>query len=453
MAGLEPDPWQEAMTHHALGERADGKWAAFEIGMVVARQNGKGGFLEIRELAGLFLLEERLIVHSAHQFDTSLEAFNRLLFLIENCPDLSRRVKRVSRSHGEEGIELKTGQRIRFRTRTKGGGRGFSGDLLVLDEAMILPETAYAALLPTLSARPNPQVILTGSAVDQEVHEHGTVFTRVRARGHAGGDQRLMFAEWSPDIDRPDEVTPSQASDPELWAQANPGLGIRIMSETVANEQRSLDPRSFAVERLSVGDWPDLDAEDSNGITRNEWTGCEDPNSILKDPIRLAFDVRPDRSRSAIGAAGVNQDGTPHVEVVEHRPGTAWLAARAKDLQTKHNAGPVVLAAGSPAASLKTALENAGVAFEELSPAEFGQACGEFLDVVKESRLKHIGQGELQAAALGGKLRNSGDSLVWSRRTSTVDISPLVAVTLAHHVAQKGSTRSTYEDRDLLVLS
>jgi hypothetical protein len=94
---------------HSLGERPDGKWAAFEVGLNVPRQNGKGSILEARELAGLFLLGERLIIHSAHEFATSLEAFQRLLALIEGTPDLSRRVKRVSRAHGEEGIELTNG--------------------------------------------------------------------------------------------------------------------------------------------------------------------------------------------------------------------------------------------------------------------------------------------------------------------------------------------------------
>jgi hypothetical protein len=111
-----------------VGGAGDGKWAAFEVGVNVPRQNGKDGILEARELTGLFLLGERMIIHSAHQFDTSLEAFRRLLELIEDTPELDKRVKRVSRSHGEEGIEFKGGQRIRFRTRTKGGGRGFSGD-------------------------------------------------------------------------------------------------------------------------------------------------------------------------------------------------------------------------------------------------------------------------------------------------------------------------------------
>jgi hypothetical protein len=52
MAGLDLDEWQQFVLHHSLGERADGKWAAFEVGIEVPRQNGKGGLLEARELAG-----------------------------------------------------------------------------------------------------------------------------------------------------------------------------------------------------------------------------------------------------------------------------------------------------------------------------------------------------------------------------------------------------------------
>ena len=50
-----------------------------------------------RTLGGLLILEERLITYSAHQFDTSLEAFRRLLHFFENYDELSRRVKRVSK--------------------------------------------------------------------------------------------------------------------------------------------------------------------------------------------------------------------------------------------------------------------------------------------------------------------------------------------------------------------
>jgi phage terminase large subunit-like protein len=67
MAGLVLDPWEEFVLASALGERQDGQWAAFEVGLVVSRQNGKGAILEARELAGLFLLGERLLIHSTRR--------------------------------------------------------------------------------------------------------------------------------------------------------------------------------------------------------------------------------------------------------------------------------------------------------------------------------------------------------------------------------------------------
>jgi phage terminase large subunit-like protein len=85
MAGLEMDPWQQFAIHNALGERPDGKWAAFEVGIEVPRQNGKGGILETFGLAGLFLLGEQLIIHSAHEFATAEEALERMSQIIEGC--------------------------------------------------------------------------------------------------------------------------------------------------------------------------------------------------------------------------------------------------------------------------------------------------------------------------------------------------------------------------------
>jgi hypothetical protein len=181
------DPWQQDVLYGAGGERPDGKHAARDVGVVVPRQNGKDEILIARTLGGLLILEEELITYSAHQFDTSLEAFRRLLHFFENYDELTRRVKRISKSHGEEGIELKAGQRVRFRTRTAGGGRGFTGDCLFLNEAMILRETSMGALYFTLSAVPNPQVWYTGSAVDQTVHEHGLVLATGPGAGVEGG--------------------------------------------------------------------------------------------------------------------------------------------------------------------------------------------------------------------------------------------------------------------------
>lgn len=434
VAGLHLDPWQAWTLTEALGERDDGKWAAFEVGLYVSRQNGKNAIVEARELAGLFLFGEKMITHTAHEFSTSLESFRRLLELIETAAELEQQVKRVSRAHGEEGIELKNGNRIRFRTRTKGGGRGFSGDLVILDEAMVIPETAMAALIPTLSARPNPQVWYTGSAVDQNVHEHCMPFTRVRRRGTDGGDPRLFYAEWG--VETPlDEVTTEIAGDQQVWAEANPAFGIRLPAENIEAERNALSPRDFAVERLGAGDWPSLEEDDDDGITREMWASCLDENSVLVDPVTIAFDVTPDRMRAAIVAAGRNEQGNPHVEVIAHQSGTAWLPAKLAQIVNRHNCGPVALGAKSPAEAMVSKLTELGIPFEVVGLAPFAQACGAIFDEISEGNLRHLGTGELQAAALGAQHRPQGDAWLWTRRSSTVDISPLVAATLALHVA------------------
>lgn len=430
MAGLELDPWQQFVLVNALGEQADGKWAAFEVGIEVPRQNGKGGILEARELAGLFLLGERLLIHSAHEFATSLEAFHRLLALIESCPDFDRRVKRVSRSHGDEGIELKSGQRVRYRTRTKGGGRGFSADWVGLDEAMDIPEAMHGALLPTLSARPNPQVWYTGSAVDQESMDNGVVFARVRERAVKGEDPALAYFGWSPPFEHPTEIDEDAARDPEVWAQANPGLGIRITTEHIAREQRSMDARTFAVERLGVGDWPATDGG-AQLISAEVWEALCDPESRPLDPVCFAFDVQPDRSSAAIAVAGKRPDGKVHVEVVEHRRQTGWLTGRLVELLDAHENVGVVCDGAGPAGAMLPALAALEVVPEMVSAKEHTQACGMFYDSATSDGLRHLGSRELTAAVKGAATRSLGDAWAWSRKSSVVDISPLVACTLA----------------------
>lgn len=440
LAGLELDPWQALVLTHALGERSDGRWAAFEVGLNAARQNGKDEILLAREIAGLFLLAERMIIHSAHMFDTSLEHFRRLLDLIEATPDFDRRVKRVSRSHGEEGIELRGGQRIRFRTRTKGGGRGFSGDLVLLNEAMDLTEASHAALLPTMAARSidgNPQVWYAGSSVDKTVHDNGIVFSRVRERGLRGGDPSLAYFEWSAEaLDEegreltPDRVSVDLLEDLDAWSQANPGLGIRISVEHVERELRSMDDRTFAVERLGIGDWP-VTARGAGVIDLERWDSLAELDSQALDPVCFAFDVSPNRTSAAIGVGALRSDGKFHGEVVEHRRGTGWLPNRLLELRSRWGPSAILCDGASPAAALLRRLEELGLEVETVSANEHAQACGMFFDLVEQEALRHLGTDELRSAVRGAATRPLGEAWAWKRTASSSDITPLVGVTLA----------------------
>jgi hypothetical protein len=418
---------------HALGEGEDGRWASSEVGLCVSRQNGKNGILEARELAGLYLLGEKLVIHSAQQFKTSKEQFLRLLARIEDTPELERRVRRVIRTHGEEGIELqKPRARILFFARNKSAGRGFSeAGLIVLDEAMFLAEAAMGALVFTQAVSPNRQRWYVGSAVDELVHTDGVVFSRVRERALSGRDPRLAYFEWSVDCERPELLEPAVYEDEGIWAETNPALDIRISREAVHDELRSLDRRTFAVERLGVGAWPSTDREDESVISAERWLSLVDEESEIAGPVCFAFDVAPDRTSSAIAAAGRRSDGLLHVEITDHRRGTAWVVPRLLQLRDRWDPVAVLADQAGPAGSLVFRCEEAGFSVEPVNAGDHARACGMLIDEVESEGLRHLGSGELASALRGATRRSLGDAWAWSRKNSTVDISPLVAATLA----------------------
>jgi phage terminase large subunit-like protein len=439
-AGLLLDEWEQQVLIDSLGERDDGKWAAFEVGLVVPRQNGKGAILEAREIAGLFLFGENLILHSAHEFKTASEAFRRVWALVQGCPDLEKRVLRVRTSHGDEGIELRTGQRLRFVARSTGSGRGFSGDTVILDEAYNLSERAMAALLPTMAARPNPQLWYTSSAPLPVVESE--VLRRMCRRGRAGESEALAYTEFC-------AAGVEDLDDREAWADANPALGIRISEEFIEREREALEDDAFARERLGV--WTDLNSK-PRVIPLDAWEACSHPKSIIEGAVSFALDVTPGRSAASIGAAGRTAAGKLHIEVIDHHRGTAWVVKRAAELAGKWG-GKVVVDATGPAGALLNDLESAGVEVQTVNSREHSQACGALFDAITELVAVHIDQPDLNVAVDGADRRPMGDAWLWSRRLSAVDISPLVAVTLAAWAAsQSGDGPSVYEDREMVVL-
>jgi hypothetical protein len=102
-------------------------------------------------------------------------------------------------ANGQESIMAQ----VRFDGSSSRPGRRrrsrILGDLLVWDEAMVIPDTVVGSQKPTLRASKaphGPKVIYAGSAVDEEVHEYGVNFARIRERGIAE-NPRLSYVEWS----------------------------------------------------------------------------------------------------------------------------------------------------------------------------------------------------------------------------------------------------------------
>ena len=415
-AGLFLDPWQQFALEVGMGESADGKWSAFEVGVVVSRQNGKGSIFEALALAKLVFGMDDLLIYSSHEYKTSREAFRRIGALIDSTPTLSSRVLRSVKNPSEHGYDFRNGARLRFFARTGGSGRGWTADTLFLDEAFNLGSEAMAALLPTLSARPNAQVWYASSAAlatSDQLHA-------VRSRALRNSGDRLAYLEWSAPED-------ADTDDREAWAMANPALGARMSEESIAAERAALPEHIFRRERLSI---PDT-ATGETVIPLDAWIACGDTMSTALDPLAFAVDISPDRARATISVAGMRSDGKPHVAVVDARPGTDWITARLIELYQRHSPSAIALDAGGPAGSLMIDLEAEHLPLVVPTVRELTQSCGRFYDLVTAGELRHRDEGLLNVAVASARRRAVGEAWAWARKDTASDITPLYSATLA----------------------
>lgn len=411
-----------------MGLRSDGQWAARRCGLAVPRQNGKNGVLEMRELFGMVVLGEKFL-HTAHEVKTARKAYIRLCSFFENpnYPELSDLVSDIRRTNGQEAIILRNGGSCEFVARSKGSARGFTVDVLVMDEAQELGEDAIEALLPTISASPsgNPQQIFTGTPPGPKAD--GEIFSRVRSDGLEGKDKALAWLEWSAESD-------ADLDDPRNWAKTNPALGIRLQRDVIDAERGTLSDSGFGRERLGMWD----EASSARVIGSVTWDNIADPTSEPAEFFALAVGVNPDRSSASIGFAGLRADGLWHFEMDEQLQGVGWVAGY---IQKKFRANPgmiraVVVNGSSPAQTVVDDLLARKIKVTVLDARQVAESFGNFYDAVTEGTARHTGQPQVGAALAVARKRDLAGGSAWSQKNSMSDITPLEACTFALYGAQ-----------------
>lgn len=413
--GFAPDPEQRLLLNDWFAVRPDNpnRLAAFEAACIVGRQNMKTGLLKQAALGWLFITDQRLVIWSAHEFSTASEAYRDLREMIEGSAMLSRRVKSMSTSPGAEVIELMTGQRLKFKARTHGGGRGLTGDKVVLDEGFALRPHHMGALIPTLSARPDPQVAYASSA--------GLLISDVlrglRARGRPGS-QGLAYAEWSVPMtcvsgkfcDHLPTTAGCTLDDLEALRLGNPQIGRRIGEDWVRNERRGGLPQSeFVRER---GGWWEDPLSAGGALDYETWLVQADPGAPRGEHgLVLGVDVAEDRS-TCIAVGWERPDGRLHLMLTqfEGRPDTGLTVEQAKRrlvYLARAYAAPVVV--GGPSKDLVEDLEVAGVQCIVAQPSDFADACGRLADATgRDDGIRHGNQPELNASIEGAEWRSAG---------------------------------------------
>lgn len=453
------DPWQKHVLRDSLGVRENGLWSAPDVGLVVSRQNGKSELAAARIIIGLYVLKEPLVLYSAHRSDTATQIFKRVQDIIADSPELLKVTKHVRKpngavivgrqTNGQEYIAVidpKTKREVsvaQFRTRTKNAGRGFTADCLILDEAMDLDAGFIGDVYPTLSARPNAQAIMMGSAGTKDSEAFGA--DRNRALGADPG--LITWLEWSAelcgdkcDVDCKDHDEPYT---PETYAKTNPAYGIRISHEAVEKDRRKLTPEEFAVERLSIGDWPVENGEFAI-IGKEEWDSQEVTNGGRPvGSVVFAVSTSMDLEYTSITVAGYKDLEKTKIQVqvtesdfVDYRPGTKWVVPRLVELCKRWNASVVIDAHNQAGQFIPELEEDHGITVVSPRSVDYAQACADMVIGVHGAKgqdpwLFHYGQPELTKAVANVDKRKLSGLWAWAKLTESIDIIALESATLA----------------------
>lgn len=466
--GRELDPEQRLAIDVLTSVTDDGLWAAPTGVIVEPRQNGKStGVLAPIVLSELYDLDvPDRIVWTAHRFKTSRDAFLDIRRLIAADPDLQARVVKVSDAHGEEAIHVDCGHgrtsSLEFIARSRMQGRGLGGKCVVLDEAFALSAGMLGALLPTLSARPNPLVLLGSSSCMADSVELWDVVQKLRA----GDDPGLAGVEWCAAgsfrepgcaVDGCLHLVGTEGcalDDVDRWRAANPAMRYGRLTERfiVLVERVRMTPTEFGRERLGWHEEPKDPA--AAPITKAMWDAREDAaSSPAPDaPIALAVEVPPGRMLASISVAARREDGSVHGGLIDRRHGLAWVVDRVCEVafaegteMAQLNRGTddnprfvpaVVIDPTSPAVTLVKQLQDRGLDVVLMTTREVGEATALLEDALTEGTLWHRASPDVDVALEGAAKRDLGDGLwAFGRRKSaggSVHVDPIVGICNAH---------------------
>ena len=416
-------PWQQHVADVATEFDPDtGRLVYREVRLTVPRQSGKTTLM-------LALMMHRCIAFGEKQ-RVSFTAQNgqaaRAKFIDDHVPvvlgSMFGRKCRIRRANGSEAILWANGSIWSVLPTTETAGHGAQYDLAVCDEAFAVPDDRLEqAFKPTMITRPQPQLWIVSTAGDVSSHWFNGKVDDGRERVNRGQTEGVAYFEWS----APEDADPGS---PDTWQRCMPALGHTIDVQAISSDFESMRLSEFR--RAYLNQRQDRHAiEPWQVVPEDTWSGLVDLRSRIVDVPVLALDVTPDRGMAAVGAAGHREDGRLHVEVVEHREGTAWVVDWFKARAGLY--GPVVVDPAGPAGPLVALLVEAGVEVRTVIGRWHAHACGQLFDAAVTDRLRHLDQVPLNVALSGASQRRFGELWLWARKDLTTDVCPLVAVTLA----------------------
>jgi hypothetical protein len=337
------------------------------------------------------------------------------------------RLYRIRKSQGSEGIHKRRGSsRLQLFAPTPTALHSTNVDTATVDEAFAASiedgEGIESGITPAQLTRPWRQTWIVSAGGTLE----STWWDRWLTAGAAGTPGVAMF-DYGADPTDPGY----DPGDPDVWLAAHPTAG-RAFPLAVLEHLWATRTDDASFERAYLNVWPrPSEALTAAGLDLAVWTAAARPAVAPAAVHALALDVAADRSSASLAIAGPHPGDRDRlaVEVIDTCPIHA-LAASVRRARGLYPRVPVV-ADSLVAASVVAELRRARVVVDPIGAGDHARACGLFVDRLTAGTVTHRAQLVLDDAIAGAARRPLGDAWLWSRRHSAVDISPLVAVTLA----------------------
>lgn len=417
--GLEIDP-------------ATGRFAYRDVTVTEPRQSGKTSKLLSLAIwrASVFARQfgrQRVAYSAQSGFDARRKMLDDWLPVLEGC-ELGALIRNVRRASGHEAFQFHGGSMIEPIANTLGSGHGKVLDLALLDEAFDdSDDRREQAMVPAMATRAGGQLWVTSTAGTEDAFYLRRKVETGRRLVDAGVTRGSAYFEWSADddLDLDDEST---------WGTFMPALGHTIDPDAVRHAHLTMSAAEFA--RAFANRWT---RTDDAVIPLAAWTACRDPGAAPAGDLTVAVDAPPDHASCVIVCAS-NDDGGPVVELIERRPGQAWVIDRLRELREHHPVRSIVVHAGGPAGTLAFELErHFGGDTVLATDTDMTVAAGIFYERVLDGGLRVRPNELLDDAVAGARQRKRGDAFTWARRSPSTDLSPLVAASLAVWRAVSGN--------------
>lgn len=426
-------PWQQELADLALEVGDDDHLAYRQVVVTVPRQSGKSTLVMAKNIqrmidASGFGGRQNLVYVAQSRKDAKAKLMDDWVPELEASRRMDGRWT-VRRSAGEEAIRWQNGSLWTVQANKEHSGHGRTIDVGDVDEAFSLKDDRVEqALSPAMITRRDAQLWIVSTAGTETSFYLKEKVAAGRASAQAGVTEGIAYVEFS-------APEGADLDDEQGWFDFMPALGYTTRVEAIRSERAAMTQQGFA---RAYGNLWVPSTYGAQVIEQGAWERCLDAGSEIAEGEQLVFalDVAPNSTWASIAVAGLRSDGLPHVEVVQNDAGDDWVADRVEQLLLKHGGTrrtPLYLDPVSPAGGLLPELRSRGIEAKPINATALTQACASLKQRTMAGTWRHIGQDRLDDALKGAATRQVGDAWAWKRKGSSLDISPLVAVTIALH--------------------